>query len=155
MPSTITRGRLTASEAKASRKFWGVVTRKERWGLSWRGWLILVALAFGSAFVLFLNVEPFLSVTHRVNTDILVVEGWIPTYAIRASIEEFKTGSYQRIFVTGGPVEGSGGYINDYHTSASVGEEALKKFGVPSESLQMVPSHVIERDRTYSSAVTF
>ena len=60
--------------------------------MSWRGWLILVALAFGSAFVLFLNVEPFLSVTHRVNTDILVVEGWIPTYAIRASIEEFKLG---------------------------------------------------------------
>jgi len=115
----------------------------------------LVALAFASASVLFLNVEPFLSVTHRVNTDVLVVEGWIPTYAIRASIEEFKTGSYQRIFVTGGPVEGSGGYINDYHTSASVGEEALKKFGVPSESLQMVPSHVIERDRTYYSALTF
>ena len=88
------------------------------------------------------------------NTDVLVVEGWIPTYAVRASIEEFKTGSYQRIFVTGGPVEGSGGYINDYHTSASVGEEALKKFGVPSESLQMVPSHVIERDRTYYSALT-
>ena len=155
MPTIMTREHLTASQGEKSRKFWGIITRKQRWGLSWRGWLILVALAFASVFLLFLNVQPFLSVTHRVSTDILVVEGWIPTYAIRASVEEFKAGSYQRIFVTGGPVEGNGGYINDYYTSASVGEEALKKFGLPNESLQMVPSRVIGRDRTYYSAVTF
>ena len=49
------------------------------------------------------------------------------------------------------PVEG--GYTNDYNTSASVGAEILKKFGVPDDSLQMVPSRVIARERTYSSAV--
>jgi len=101
MPTIITRDHLTASQGEKSRKFWGIITRKQRWGLSWRGWLILVALAFASVFLLFLNVQPFLSVTHRVSTDILVVEGWIPTYAIRTSVEEFKAGSYQRIFVTG------------------------------------------------------
>jgi uncharacterized SAM-binding protein YcdF (DUF218 family) len=34
-----------------------------------------------------------------------------------------------------------------------VGEEALKKLGVPEDLVQMVPSRVIGRDRTYSSAV--
>jgi uncharacterized SAM-binding protein YcdF (DUF218 family) len=127
--------------------------RKERWRLSWRGWLIVFATVL-LIFCLFLfRVYPFLAVTHRVDTNTLVVEGWINEYAIRAGAEEFKKGSYQRVFTTGGPVEGSGGYINDYHTNASVGAELLKSAGVPPESLQMVPSRVMDRDRTYGSAV--
>src|SRR5206468_5726458 len=47
----------------------------------------------------------------------------------------------------------NGGYTNDYQTSASVGAEALKKFGIPEDVIQMVPSHVICRDRTYGSAI--
>jgi uncharacterized SAM-binding protein YcdF (DUF218 family) len=48
---------------------------------------------------------------------------------------------------------GTGGYINDFQTSASVGAELLKKWGLPDERLQMVPSRVMDRDRTYGSAV--
>ena len=83
----------------------------------------------------------------------LVVEGWVHEYAIQSGVKEFRTGPYQRVFTTGGPAVGSGGYLNDFQTSASVGAELLEKGGVPHESLQMVPSHVIGRDRTYSSAV--
>jgi uncharacterized SAM-binding protein YcdF (DUF218 family) len=82
-----------------------------------------------------------------------VVEGWIPEYAIRAAVKEFQTNHYQRVFTTGGPVEGTGGYINDFYTSASVGADLLKKCGLPDERLQMVPSRVMDRDRTYGSAV--
>src|SRR5205807_8903306 len=91
--------------------------------------------------------------THRVNSNILVVEGWIHNYAIRSAVEEFRSGSYQRVFTTGGPITGSGHYINDYHTSASVGADELKNLGVPSQVVQMVPSRVMNRDRTYASAV--
>jgi len=149
MPSTITREHLTASQTKASRKFWGILTRKERWGLSWRGWLLVASTGLAAAYFAFLNVYPFLATTQRVDTNVLVVEGWIPKYAIHSAVE----GSYQRIFTTGGPVVGNGGYINDYNTAASVGVELLKNFGLPSESLQMVPSRVMDRDRTYSSAL--
>jgi uncharacterized SAM-binding protein YcdF (DUF218 family) len=34
-----------------------------------------------------------------------------------------------------------------------VGAELLKKWGLPDERLQMVPSRVMDRDRTYGSAV--
>ena len=111
-----------------SQKLWGILKRKERWGLSWRGWLLVTSAGLVAAYFAFLNIHPFLAVTHRVNTNVLVVEGWIPRYAIRGGAEEFKTGSYQRIFTTGGPEEGNGGYTNDYNTSASVGAEALQKF---------------------------
>jgi uncharacterized SAM-binding protein YcdF (DUF218 family) len=100
-----------------------------------------------------LSVHPFLAITHRVDAPVLVVEGWVPEYAIRAAAEEFKAGGYQRIYTTGGPVEGSGGYTNDYNTAASLGAGRLRKVGVPEASLQMVPSRVMSRDRTYSSAV--
>jgi uncharacterized SAM-binding protein YcdF (DUF218 family) len=142
-----------ASSGQSSQKLWGILTRKERWGLSRRGWLLFTLGALVAAYVVFSEVHPFLAVTHRVNTNVLVVEGWIPPYAIQASVEEFKTGSYQHIFTTGGPVEGNGGYINDYHTSASVGAAHLKKFGVPDYLVQMVPSRVIARERTYASAI--
>jgi hypothetical protein len=137
----------------SSQKFWGIITRKERWGLSWRGRLLITSVAVVGAYFVFLTVHPFLAVTHRVNTKMLVVEGWIQQYAMQRAVEEFNTGSYERIFTTGGPEEGSGGYTNDYNTSASVGAEALKKLGVSADLIQMTPSHVIGRDRTYSSAV--
>ena len=134
-------------------KLWGTITRRERWGLSWRGWSLVAVVLLFAAFLFLWRVYPFLAVTHRVDTNVLVVEGWIHDYAIRAAVEEFRRNSYQRVLTTGGPVEGNGGYINDYNTSASVGAELLKKYGLASESLQMVPSRVMDRDRTYGSAV--
>jgi DUF218 domain len=130
-----------------------MMTRKERWGLSWRGWLLASSAGLVAAYLAFLNIHPFLALTHRVNTNVLVVEGWIHRYSFRGAVEEFETGSYQRIFTTGGPVEGDGRYTNDYNTSASVGAESLKKLGLPDDLVQMVPSRVIARERTFSSAV--
>ena len=141
------------SHFQLRQKRWGIFVRKERWGLSWRGWLLSISIGLMASYLVFLNVHPFLAETHRVNTNVLVVEGWIEQYAIRAGAEEFKTGSYARVFTTGGPVNGNGGYTNDYQTSASVGAEALKKLGIPDDVVQMVPSHVICRDRTYGCAV--
>ena len=103
--------------------------------------------------VTFLTVHSFLAVTRRVNANVLVVEGWVHEYAIRAGAEEFRAGHYPRIYTTGGPVTGNGGYTTDYGTSAHVGEELLLKVGIPAESVQGVPSHMMGRDRTYDSAV--
>jgi uncharacterized SAM-binding protein YcdF (DUF218 family) len=142
-----------ASSDQLTQKFWGLLTRRERWGLSWRGTILALIVLVGLAISVVLSVYPFLAMTQRVNAKVLVVEGWVHKYAIRSAVEEFKTGSYHRVFTTGGPVVGNGGYVNDYQTSASVGADLLKKFGVPSEAVQMVPSHVTGRDRTYSSAL--
>jgi hypothetical protein len=106
-----------------------------------------------AAYFAFLNIHPFLAVTHRVNTNVLVVEGWIQRYAIRGGTEEFKNGSYERIFTTGGPENAKGGDTNDYNTLASVAAEGLKKFGIRDDLVQMVPSRVIARERTYSSVM--
>jgi uncharacterized SAM-binding protein YcdF (DUF218 family) len=132
---------------------WGIFVRKERWGLSWAGRAAFMVLGCAIATLVVVTIEPFLAETDRVRTDTLVVEGWIHEYAIRAAVDEFRKGSYQRVFSTGGPVVGNGGYVNDYQTSASVGAGLLKKQGLPAEVVQIVPSHVLDRDRTYGSAV--
>jgi uncharacterized SAM-binding protein YcdF (DUF218 family) len=143
-------------EPRASRRekaLGGLLVRQYRWGLS--RWAKLFVLLIALAFVVtaFLGVYPFLAITQRVNADVLVVEGWIHPYTADVGVEEFKTHSYHLVLTTGGPVVGKGGYINDYQTSASVGADLLKKAGIPAEVVQMVPSHVIGRDRTFSSAV--
>jgi len=101
--------------------------------------------------VMFFCIFPFLAVTQRLNSNVLVVEGWIPDFAIHAAAVEFASGNYKHAFTTGGPVSGMGGYTNDYNTSASVGASRLTVAGV--RHVQMVPSRVMDRDRTYAAAV--
>ena len=131
----------------------GLLVRRYRWGLSRAARVLLVAVALVIGTTTFFGIYSFLAVSHRVDTDVLVVEGWVHPYAARAAVEEFRNHSYRQIFTTGGPVVGNGGYINDYQTAANVGADLLKKEGIPATLIQVVPSHVIGRDRTYSSAV--
>jgi len=138
--------------SKRNSAFGGLLRREYRWVLSLRAKLLLLVALVALSLGTLLGVYPFLAITQRVDADVLVVEGWVHPYAIRASVEEFENHSYQNVFTTGGPVIGKGGYINDYQTSASVGADSLKKEGLPAELVQIVPSHFMGRDRTYSSA---
>jgi uncharacterized SAM-binding protein YcdF (DUF218 family) len=144
---------LESASLPKQRAWGGFLVRRYRWGLSQRSKILLLILLLAFGVIVLFGIYPYLAVTDRVDADVLVVEGWVHPYAIEASMEEFKSGSYERIFTTGGPVVGKGGYINDYQTSASVGADLLKHAGAPEGLVQMVPSHVISRDRTYSSAV--
>ena len=134
-------------------RFWGMLKRKERWGLSFKGKVVILTVALVAALILFLGIHPFLAVTQRVDSKTLVVEGWVHDFSFEAAVKEFRTGSYDRVFATGGPIVGQGGYISDSHTYASIGAGQLVKFGIPNESVQMAPARVMDRDRTYSSAV--
>jgi len=131
----------------------GIFNKKERWGLSLRGFLTAAVIITAGFFFVVLEIRPFLAETHRVNADYLVVEGWIHEYAVKSAVKEFNLGHYKLVFATGGPLDGNGGYTTDQYTSASVGAGRLKKFGIPAELVQMVPSRVMDRDRTYGSAV--
>jgi uncharacterized SAM-binding protein YcdF (DUF218 family) len=139
--------------SEVPQRFFGVLNRRARWGLSWRGYLLLLAVLVVAAVGFLLGVYPFFAVTERVETRLLVVEGWVDNHAMRVAAAEFRTGSYERVLTTGGPVEGLGGYLNDFSTAASVGAGNLRQAGVPADKVQMVPSRVSARDRTYASAV--
>lgn len=73
--------------------------KPRRRGSRWFVPLSAIVLAALIAFVLFAH--SFLAVTHRVDADILVVEGWIPGYMLPPATEEFKAGKYSLFFVSG------------------------------------------------------
>jgi len=131
----------------------GLFNCRERWSLSWKGWLLCLVFLFGFSALFLLRVHPFLAVADRVETRFLVVEGWIDLDAMRAAAHEFTNGGYQKVFTTGGPVHGSGPDRNPYSTSASIGAGQLKAAGLSPAVVQMVPSYVKDRDRTYSAAL--
>ena len=79
-----------------SSKFLGLVNRKKRWGLSWRGRLTLAAALLALACGWMLEIQPFLAVTHRVDADYLVMEGWVHQFAANTTAGGFSTGHYQQ-----------------------------------------------------------
>jgi hypothetical protein len=140
-------------EIKVQRAAWGLFNKKPRWSLSWCGRCLVLLLGLSLTILVIFTIHPFLAVTHRENTNVVVVEGWMNQALMRAAAEEIKTSSYQHVYTTGGPVEGLGGYVNDYSTSASIGAGLLRQAGVPADLVQMVPSRISGRDRTYSAAL--
>src|SRR5271154_3031651 len=84
-----------------ARKFLGLLSRKERWGLSWKGRLAAVVTILITGLILFFRIYPFLAVTHRVDSKILVVEGWVHPFTMEAAAKEFKEGRYEQAFTTG------------------------------------------------------
>lgn len=96
--------------------------------------------------------HPFLAVTRRVATDVLVVEGWVPDFALRAGIEEFRAGKYRQLLVTGGPME-KGEPFEEYRTLAELARATLERLGCPTNGLHAVPAPEVHHDRTYASAV--
>lgn len=138
--------------APPSRCF-GLLNRRERWGLSLRGVGCLVLLALGLAAGFALGVYPFLGVTKRVEADVLVVEGWIHDYAVRASLLEFTEGRYREVIATGGPFPGTGPFVNVHQTTAGVTGARLVALGIAPERVRIVPTRTVDRDRTYNSAL--
>jgi uncharacterized SAM-binding protein YcdF (DUF218 family) len=143
-----------AAQSGCRQKFFGFFTRRERWALSWRGWLTLVLIFLLAGYLFLIGVHPFLAVTNRVNgANVLVVEGWVHEFAARAAAAEFRNGNYREVFVTGVPVEGSGKYVSDGATESWVGAGLLLRAGIPNEFIQRVPRRAVDKDRTYGSAI--
>ena len=130
----------------------GLLVRKPRWGLSWTAWLILAA-AFGTVTV-WMRCESylFLSPTDRLGGEYLVVEGWIPAYGLKEAKDLFDKGGYRKVIVSGCvAVEELKG--NPRATYADWGAGKLQLLGMNTESIQPVPCYVLQKDRTYNSAV--
>jgi hypothetical protein len=63
--------------------------------------LILVSLTFLFIKPAFKYVSGFLSKSEQVKADVLLVEGWVPDYAVKLAYEEFKKNGYRYIITTG------------------------------------------------------
>lgn len=131
----------------------GLFTRRPRWGLSWRGWLLALALLATAGAVAAWRIHPFLAVTERVETRALVVEGWLPGFALKTAAEEFQKGGYETLYLIGLPpaLEGAG----QGKVSLPGAVRRLIQAGVPEEAIRLVSGGGTRRDRTYGNAAAF
>jgi uncharacterized SAM-binding protein YcdF (DUF218 family) len=137
----------------ARSRCWGLVHRRDCWVPTWRGWLALV-FGVGLALVLIArSLDGFLSVTDSIPGGALVLEGWASDFVIDAAVNEYKTHSYEKLFVTGGPIE-HGSPVFRYGTQAEFGGAILNKRGIGPDIAQVVPSPFVAQDRTFTEAVS-
>jgi uncharacterized SAM-binding protein YcdF (DUF218 family) len=125
--------------------------RRERWTLTWTGRLLALTVVAVLTVILARGLCGFLAITSPVGGQFLVVEGWMPTYAYGEAAAQFRKGSYKKIIAVG-VTQRDGGIEGDL--PELFGEEALIKFGIPSDLVVTTSSHEVYRDRTFHSAMT-
>jgi hypothetical protein len=139
------------SSVQFCRRLGGLLIRRERWGFSSRGRLLVVLFAVLALWASVHGLYPFLCVNDGGAGDILVVEGWISTRRVGAAAEAFRSGHYQGVVVVRNVAEGnkweSGRYTADWMAAD------LAKQGVPTNVIHVIFCPVVRKDRTYSCAV--
>lgn len=137
---------------KPSKRGWGLFERRECLLPTWRGWLVLLLIGAGLVVFGMREVYPFLAVNDPIPGGVLVVEGWLPDYALEETIGEFKRDHHHKLFVTGGPLE-EGMPLSEYRSFAELGAAVLVRLGLDTNVVQAVPAPEVRRDRTYACAV--
>jgi hypothetical protein len=132
--------------------FFGLLKKRECWGLSWKGWLLGIFSAICCFTFLLKNTYPFLAPTERLDSKILVVEGWLNDDSLKQAFDEFRLHNYDHIYVTGGPLD-SGSFLSNFKTHANLGASSLTKLGIPGKNITAVPGPRSIKDRTYTSAL--
>ena len=128
-----------------------LTTIRKRRVLTPIGWAVLL-IGFSSVLVtIILFIHPFLAPIKPVGGDILVVEGWLPDYALEKAKERFQRGGYQLLVTTGGKIE-RGYHLSEYKTWAELTASVLKNLNFPEDKIIAVPVRKnYKKDRTYYS----
>ena len=117
------------------------------------GWLtLLVTFSLFLAFSIHFS-HQFLAPTKPVKGEILVVEGWLPDYALVEVKKRFEKEGYRLLVTTGGRIE-MGFHLSEYKTWAGLTAARLNKLGIPSEKIMSTSQSAInKKDRTYYSVL--
>ena len=129
----------------------GLVRRRTVWLPTWRLWVLLAVFAALGLYAL-RGSHAFLSLTAPVEASVLVVEGWLPDYALAESRNEFERNGYDLIITTGGPLE-RGSFRANFPSYADLGSATLKRLGLKPNEVQPAPARSSRRDRTYAAAM--
>ncbi|MGH7970859.1 MAG: YdcF family protein [Limisphaerales bacterium] len=132
---------------------WGLFRRRKCFVPTWRGALALLAVFLVVGVVFVRAIHPFLAPNDPVMDGVLVLEGWAADYELAAGVAQFRSNHYDRIFVTGGPLEW-GAPLSEYRTYAERGAAVLLKWGLTTNEVQAVPAPDVRQDRTYAAALT-
>ena len=115
------------------------------------GWVVIGIFLFALLCAFVAGINPFLSLNKPVDTKVMVVEGWLPDYAIKEALDEFNRNHYS-LCITAGIAIDKGFFLSQYATYAQLAAETLKKLGMDSSKLAVVSSPEVKVDRTFACA---
>jgi hypothetical protein len=130
-----------------------LISKKERWGLTWFGRLMVLILILLAGFIYSQGIYSFLAQNKPVMADILVVEGFIPDYALMEAKEIFYRDNYRQMIITG-KVRIKGSQLDQYENDGLYSAATLVKTGFEESKISVVAlDKDIRKDRTYCSAL--
>ena len=130
----------------------GIIDRKERWGLTWRGGFLLAGLVLFLGISMVQLIHPFLAPTVRVPARLLVIEGWSPPITMKQAAAEFHTGGYEQAVLVR-PILDVGDKYESGRYSADWMARLLVQDGIPDDKLTTLCPDIAHKDRTYHSAL--
>lgn len=128
-----------------------LVRKRTLWLPTWQGSVAILMVLALLLFFFITRIHSFLAKTERVNAEILVVEGWIPDYALDVAFKEFKDGDYRYLCTTGGPIS-HGSYLRSFENWALLAASTLRRQGVSAQELIIASTPPDRRNRTFASA---
>ena len=129
-----------------------LVSRKQCWVPTARGWLVLMGMALATGIYILHSLDSFLSVNRPVPAEVLVVESWLPDYAYRGAVEEFQRGKYKYIITTGF-ILAEPWLESKFKSAAEFAAANLVAMGIQTNQIIVLSATHETRDRTYASAV--
>jgi hypothetical protein len=129
-----------------------LIRRREMWAITREGWVIAIMGLIIAMLLMIANIHPFLAVNAPIQADTLVVEGWLPDYAIKSAIAEFKKGEYRQLITTGLPLS-KGYYLAEYKNYAELAAATCIALGFDKNKVVAVPAASVVKHRTAASAI--
>jgi hypothetical protein len=129
-----------------------LVKRNECWVPTLWGWALLLVLFLSTGVTCVFTIHGFLSPVDPKKADVLIVEGWLPDYALESAVHEFKSRPYRLCIATGGPLE-AGNFLSQYKSFAIIAVSTLRKLGIDSSQVVAVSAPLVYKDRTYASSI--
>jgi hypothetical protein len=129
----------------------GLVKRKELWVPTLRGWFLAIMCLALLTLAMMWGVVPFLAPSQPIDARILVVEGWLPDYALAQAKVVFEQKGYKKLLVTGIPIE-QGLFIAKATNYAHLASATLLGMGMKTDVLTALACPEAPRNRTYATA---
>jgi hypothetical protein len=139
-------------EVKSQKRcsFW--FKRREVLVPRWPTVIVCVIVCCGLTVAGFASIHPFLAISEPLpEADVLAVEGWLADYNLKPVIEEYRSGSYEIVGVTGTPID-KGSLLIEYGSYAEVTARSLLKLGLEESDMMVAPAENTLRHRTFHSA---
>jgi hypothetical protein len=128
--------------------------RRRVWVPTIWAFLLVILAAAAKTLFLILSLHPFLSPHRPVgNAPLLVVEGWMSARQLDQAIDAYKSGGYERIVTTGGPIYDVFERVEASATYAERARRYLVQHGLPDDKVIAVPAPASNQDRSFLNAV--